>query len=780
MARRSARSNLEQAAMLDAGAVFDGIFTLSIHTLEFMTGSSRYRLAIVGAGMAATTLHLPAALASDLVDVVALIDPAAGRAEEAARFYGLRAEIGTDIDEIRGPIDGAVIATPNDTHRALAVACAQRGIHCLVEKPLAANLADAEEICRAAEANRTVVAVGYSTRFRNEVLLLKQLLDCGYFGAIRGFYFQDGALGGWSPVTGYNLDRKASGGGVMVVVGTHFLDRMLYWFGYPDECRMEDDANGGPEAQCVLTVRYGSGGRAFNGTIRLSKVFDLNPGLVIDGEKGRVTLGLGTAPLLFQPHENPSLQVVLQPRGQPYFPREVDNFQLQLEDFVTACRDGRQPLIDGRQGLLSVRLIDDLYSKRSKLDEPGPDAGLMPASRPSAAKRSGAEPMRIGVFGSSGFVGSALVERLQRNGADFVALIHNPGSAWRLARHGLPLRSVDIESPTAVAEAMQGCTHVVNCTRGSDEVMINGIKNLLAVAKKQGVRRFVHLSSVAVYGDPPPPASAHEAAEARPEPGSYGALKLRQDALVNAAHNNGLSSVILCPPNITGRYSTFVCNVLDDLRRGDFALIDDGRLPLNVVDVENLCYAIELALTSDHADGRRIFVTDGDGITWRDFVDELLPLTELRGPLPLLPSSEVALSPSLSRRRRSVRGSVKHLVSSEVRMALRADPLFGWLERTARGWTRKLPPRLEEALRLRIEGPLRVPKVVTHRRFTSRYNAQQLRNVTHSCARATQTIKYQKTIDFKESMATFRRWYQTTRGMEGESWPLARELLSLN
>ncbi len=113
-------------------------------------------------------------------------------------------------------------------------------------------------------------------------------------------------------------------------------------------------------------------------------------------------------------------------------------------------------------------------------------------------------------------------------------------------------------------------------------------------------------------------------------------------------------------------------------------------------------------------------------------------------------------------------------------MALRADPLFGWLERTARGWTRKLPPRLEEALRLRIEGPLRVPKVVTHRRFTSRYNAQQLRNVTHSCARATQTIKYQKTIDFKESMATFRRWYQTTRGMEGESWPLARELLSLN
>jgi predicted dehydrogenase len=81
------------------------------------------------------------------------------------------------------------------------------------------------------------VAVGYYMRFRNEVILLKRLLDVGYFGHIRRFHFQHGTIGGWSPLSGYNLDRNASGGGVLVVSGTHFIDLMLYWFGYPTIAR---------------------------------------------------------------------------------------------------------------------------------------------------------------------------------------------------------------------------------------------------------------------------------------------------------------------------------------------------------------------------------------------------------------------------------------------------------------------------------------------------------------------------------------------------------------
>src|SRR5262249_36100726 len=145
----------------------------------------------------------------------------------------------------------------------IAVTCAARGIYCLIEKPLASTVEDAEEIYRAADKHGVVVAVGYYTRFRNEGNLLKRLLDNRYFGDIRSFHYEEGTLGRWSPLSGYLLDRKASGGGVLVVVGTHFLDRMIYWFGYPDDCEMLDDAAGGPEAQCMIKIRYRSGGLRF-------------------------------------------------------------------------------------------------------------------------------------------------------------------------------------------------------------------------------------------------------------------------------------------------------------------------------------------------------------------------------------------------------------------------------------------------------------------------------------------------------------------------------------
>src|SRR5215469_16729851 len=219
-----------------------------------MTAVAPFRIAIIGAGEAAAVLHLPAALASDSIEVAALVDPVVERAEALALRYGVRPHIGRSLDDINGKVDGAIIATPNDTHHDVAIACAARRIHCLIEKPLATSVADAEEICRAAAEHGVVVAVGYAMRFHNEVVLLKRLLESGYFGDIRQFHIQHGSLGGWSPASHYNLDKRASGGGVLVVSGTHFLDLTLYWFGYPDECEMFDDAADGPEAHCIVTL----------------------------------------------------------------------------------------------------------------------------------------------------------------------------------------------------------------------------------------------------------------------------------------------------------------------------------------------------------------------------------------------------------------------------------------------------------------------------------------------------------------------------------------------
>ena len=332
--------------------------------------SNLFRLGIIGTGQIAKMAHVPAALASTKVEITALVDPVVKHAQELADGYGMTSKIATTPAEVLAHVDGVVIATPNHTHRDLAVQCARAKIHCLIEKPLATTVAEAEEIVQAAEEHGIVVATGYSTRFRDAVILLHDLLRAGYFGAVKRFLYQFGTRGGWSPFSAYNLDRKSSGGGVLVVTGTHFLDRMLYWFGYPDEYALEDDARGGPEAHCVVRVHYTSGEHDFEGTIRLSKIVPLKSGFVLETEQGMVVLPTqDPEPLWFRPFSQPSLQMVVHSKTGPIFPPQKSPFQSQIENFVAACRGKEPPMVSAKQGLESVRLIENLYSCRTAMQE---------------------------------------------------------------------------------------------------------------------------------------------------------------------------------------------------------------------------------------------------------------------------------------------------------------------------------------------------------------------------------------------------------------------------
>lgn len=332
--------------------------------------SEPFRLAIVGAGMITRESHLPAALASTHVVVSALVDPAAERAAGLAREYGITPRIATRVGEVLDAIDGAVIATPNHTHAPIAVECLESGVPVLIEKPLASSYQEGLAIVRAAEESGKAVAVGYATRYRESVAHLKSLLDDGYFGAVRRYVHQFGTPGGWAPLSAYNLDRKTAGGGVLVVTGTHFLDRMLHFWGYPDEASLEDDALGGPEANCTARFRYVRTPVPFEGVARYSKTVKLPAGMVIETEQGYVVLAdHDDADILFRPHGNAAVEHVIRRRGPPLQSRQRDVTLVQLEDFVAACRQRRRPGVDGRQGLESLRLLEQLYAHR-KTAEP--------------------------------------------------------------------------------------------------------------------------------------------------------------------------------------------------------------------------------------------------------------------------------------------------------------------------------------------------------------------------------------------------------------------------
>lgn len=389
---------------------------------------------------------------------------------------------------------------------------------------------------------------------------------------------------------------------------------------------------------------------------------------------------------------------------------------------------------------------------------------------------------RLVILGASGFVGTTLAERMRvRPGWDVVPVIHSAGSAWRLARHGRPLLQVDIGDRAALRAALQGATHVVNCTRGGADVMIDGLKNMLAECQAAGVKKFVHLSSVMVYGDPPAPASEHEdgPVDDKQSIETYGGMKLEQDRMVERAASQGLASVVLCPPNISGPYSLYLCGIIDALRKRSFALLDDGATPCNVVDVRTLCAAIEAGLTADLsiADGKRMFVTDGEAVTWRSVVDELQGLAEVdevRRVARELLAARVRQQQAVPAA--SVSRTLKHLVSSDVRTALRKDPLLARIDRVARAGVARMGSNIEGRVRRGIEGVTPIPRIDPLAGLQIGLCAQQLRGVTHRDDRVRKALGYEPPIGFRTSMADFRRWYASFFGTGSREWALARHL----
>ncbi len=92
-------------------------------------------------------------------------------------------------------VQAVVIATPAQTHHALATAALAAGKHVLVEKPMATSVAEVEEIERLASEKGLVAMVGHTFLFNPAVRYLKQLIDSGDLGDVRYIYSQRLNLG---------------------------------------------------------------------------------------------------------------------------------------------------------------------------------------------------------------------------------------------------------------------------------------------------------------------------------------------------------------------------------------------------------------------------------------------------------------------------------------------------------------------------------------------------------------------------------------------------------
>jgi len=260
------------------------------------------------------------------------------------------------------------------------------------------------------------------------------------------------------------------------------------------------------------------------------------------------------------------------------------------------------------------------------------------------------EGTTVGISGIGGFIGSHLVTRALSRGMKVKGVDSSPAAVDAIAaRHRANPNFLggftgDVADPESAISLCRDCDIVFHAAaildvgstfENSRRVNVRGTEVVAQAARDCGVRRFIHFSSVMVYGFSFPKYVAEDGPR-RGENDPYCQTKIESEEAVWRFHdkvNGGMEVIVIRPGDVYGpRSVTWVLGPLMLMKRGAFRLPDGGAGCMNHVHVENLLDAIFLALENDQATGEAYNVTDGGNTTWLEFYSRLAEIAEVEKP----------------------------------------------------------------------------------------------------------------------------------------------------
>lgn len=211
---------------------------------------------------------------------------------------------------------------------------------------------------------------------------------------------------------------------------------------------------------------------------------------------------------------------------------------------------------------------------------------------------------KVLVTGGAGFLGINLIRYLVAKGYELVSL-DIADFTYPDSREHLTVIKGDVRDTAAVDRAMAGVSYVVHTAAAlplyKDEDIysteVDGTRNVLAAAKHHGVKRFIHISSTAVYGIPDHHPLVEE--DRLEGVGAYGQAKILAERVCRDYRAQGLAVSILRPKSFVGPERLGVFALLYDwaLDGRNFPMIGSGNNRYQLLDVEDLCDAIYLCMT---------------------------------------------------------------------------------------------------------------------------------------------------------------------------------------
>ena len=298
----------------------------------------KVRVAVVGAGdfgrnHARVYCELPGA------ELIGIVDADPARAGQVAKEFST--EVLPDIESLAGRVDAASVAVPTVEHAQVGCRLLELGMDVIVEKPMAASLAEADELLSAAARSNRILQVGHLERFNPGIVAVMPVMN-------RPLYFEVHRLGVFTP---RSLDID-----VVYDVMIHDLDILLALVDAPVT---EIKAIGIPVLTDKVDIAHAR--------------LDFASGAVANVTASRVSTERVRKLRFFQQHEYISVDFtrqdalrvrVVEPGPQPKFdfttlPSEREEpLRAELRAFLECVRTRRAPMVDGAAGRRALELAD--------------------------------------------------------------------------------------------------------------------------------------------------------------------------------------------------------------------------------------------------------------------------------------------------------------------------------------------------------------------------------------------------------------------------------------
>lgn len=189
-----------------------------------------YRVAVIGAG-GISALHFEACLLMDELKAVAVADLSLERANKMAEQYDLTAYTDYRLMLEQEKPDIAVITLPHFLHKEAALFAASLGSHVLLEKPMALNAAECDDIIAGIQAAGVKLMIGHTQHYDAHNLAAKAIIDSGQLGQlvmiedVRHVDYYSDSRPAWF------FEKSKAGGGIFMNLGSHSIDKIQFLTG---------------------------------------------------------------------------------------------------------------------------------------------------------------------------------------------------------------------------------------------------------------------------------------------------------------------------------------------------------------------------------------------------------------------------------------------------------------------------------------------------------------------------------------------------------------------